>query len=57
MVCDGDYGSITKAAVKLFQLAGGLKADGLAGTETQTLLFSDSAPRNPYAAVTPAPKK
>ena len=57
VVCDGDYGSITKTAVKLFQLAGGLKADGLAGTETQTLLFSDSAPRNPYAAVTPAPKK
>ncbi|MCR4622719.1 MAG: polysaccharide deacetylase family protein [Clostridiales bacterium] len=57
VVCDGDYGSLTKAAVTLFQKAGGLHADGLAGIETQTLLFGPDAPRNPYAAVTPAPKK
>ena len=57
VVCDGDYGSLTAAAVKLFQMAGGLHSDGLAGAETQTLLFSDGAPRNPYAAVTPAPPK
>ena len=57
VVCDGDYGSLTTAAVKLFQMAGGLHSDGLAGAETQTLLFSEDAPRNPYAAVTPAPPK
>ncbi|HPY94459.1 MAG TPA: peptidoglycan-binding domain-containing protein [Clostridia bacterium] len=40
---DGDYGSLTEAAVTAFQLANGLKADGIAGQDTQTLLFSNQA--------------
>ncbi|MBQ3668244.1 MAG: polysaccharide deacetylase family protein [Clostridia bacterium] len=44
---DGDYGSNTKLAVQLFQRYNGLEADGLAGSATQTLLFSSAAVRNP----------
>jgi peptidoglycan hydrolase-like protein with peptidoglycan-binding domain len=40
---DGDFGSGTEAAVKAFQENNGLKADGLAGRATQTLLFSEEA--------------
>ena len=54
---DGDYGSITRAAVVLFQSENGLAADGLAGAETQKKLFSESALPNPSAAVTPSPQK
>lgn len=41
---DGEYGNQTKTAVQKFQERAGLKADGIAGVETQTLLFSDEAP-------------
>lgn len=40
---DGDYGSGTEAAVLAFQQMNGLKADGIAGKDTQTRLFSDDA--------------
>lgn len=54
---DGDYGSVTRAAVVLFQEQNGLTADGLAGAETQKKLFSEEALPNPTAAVTPLPQK
>ncbi|MCR4620951.1 MAG: peptidoglycan-binding protein [Clostridiales bacterium] len=41
---DGIYGNGTKTAVQKFQQKAGLKADGIAGVDTQTLLFSDDAP-------------
>jgi len=44
---DGDYGSRTEAAVTTFQRANGLKADGIAGQDTQTLLFSEQAKPRP----------
>lgn len=40
---DGKYSAETKAAVKTFQAANGLKADGVAGVKTLTLLYSDEA--------------
>lgn len=40
---DGDYGSGTEAAVKEFQKNNGLKADGIAGSATQTKLYSADA--------------
>ena len=40
---DGDYGSATKAAVKLFQKQAGMTVDGVAGTATQTAIYSSSA--------------
>ncbi len=40
---DGAYGSATVAAVKAFQSSNGLKADGIAGGETQKLLYSGKA--------------
>jgi len=40
---DGTYSAETKAAVKTFQDANGLKADGIAGTKTLTLLYSEEA--------------
>lgn len=40
---DGVYGSGSIAAVKAFQKANGLTADGLAGTKTFKILFSSSA--------------
>ena len=40
---DGNYGSGTVAAVKAFQAANGLKADGIAGSATYAKLFSGSA--------------
>lgn len=48
----GYYGSATYSAVKAFQQANGLKADGIAGTETQTKLFSTSTTVNPTAYTT-----
>lgn len=40
---DGHFGSNTQAAVIQFQAVNGLAADGLAGSQTQTLLFSGNA--------------
>ncbi len=40
---DGNYGYRTVAAVKAFQERNGLKADGIAGPATQSLLFGTSA--------------
>ena len=40
---DGNFGSNTHNAVVQFQAVNGLAADGLAGNQTQTLLFSGSA--------------
>lgn len=44
---DGDYGEKTKKAVRTFQRSAGLDVDGLAGKDTQTLLFSEDAPTAP----------
>ena len=41
---DGEFGSRTKDAVKLFQKAAGLKQDGVAGTATLKALAKKSAP-------------
>lgn len=43
---DGKYGKSTTEAVKAFQQQNGIKADGIAGGETQTTLFGDSAKGN-----------
>ena len=42
----GYYGSATFAAVKAFQQDNGLKADGIAGNETQTKLFAANGSNN-----------
>ena len=42
---DGEFGSRTKDAVKLFQKAAGLKQDGVAGTATLKALAKKSAPQ------------
>ena len=40
---DGNFGSNTQSAVIQFQAVNGLAADGLTGSQTQTLLFSGNA--------------
>ncbi len=52
---DGDFGSKTQTAVKLFQQTAGLEATGIADNATLTLLYSDEAPRTEYAQITPSP--
>lgn len=49
---DGDFGEGTEAAVKAFQKANGLTADGKVGTQTLSKLNSSSAKR---ASATPKP--
>lgn len=39
----GYYGPVTEQAVRLFQSNNGIKADGIAGSETMSLLKSDNA--------------
>lgn len=60
---DGSFGAKTQTAVKAFQERAGLEASGIADSNTQTLLFSDSAPYaagvaspTPSAASTPEPE-
>ena len=55
---DGVFGTKSVAALKAFQKANKLKEDGICGTTTSNLLFSDkaiAAPPAPTAAATPAP--
>ena len=47
---DGDYGSTTASAVKLFQTAAGLSATGTADAATLRALYSNNAPKNPSTA-------
>ena len=53
---DGDYGSTTKLAVKLFQYYNGLTYDGFAGAKTQEVLFSSLAKRNTSGYVAGEPE-
>lgn len=48
---DGQFGPGTRTAVTEFQRQNGLGADGIVGTETSTLLYSDAA----KVAITPEP--
>lgn len=41
---DGVYGQSSFVATGFFQMACGMEPDGIAGTETQKLLFADNAP-------------
>lgn len=49
---DGEYGSITEKAVKLYQSVAKLTETGKADKETLASLFSSSAPKNTGSAVT-----
>lgn len=51
LTADGKFGDSTMTAVKSFQKAHGLTADGIAGSQTLTLLYSLAA----EAAATPKP--
>ena len=60
---DGSFGGKTQTAVKAFQERAGIEASGIADSNTQTLLFSDSAPYaagvaspTPAVAATPEPE-
>ena len=44
---DGEFGPGTREAVLLFQKKNGLDMDGLAGEETQRVLYSEEAVPNP----------
>lgn len=50
---DGEYGGATARAVEGFQLVHGLKADGIAGEQTLSLLYSAAA--GTYTPITPTP--
>ena len=52
---DGNFGSNTQTAVKLFQQAAGLDVTGVADNATLTLLYSADAPMTENANITPAP--
>lgn len=53
---DGNYGQQTKAAVEAFQRANGLRVDGIAGRNTQQVMFE--SPNVVYAsAATPTPTR
>ena len=47
---DGDFGSNTASAVKLFQKAAGLSETGTADSQTLRALYSNNAPKNPSGA-------
>ena len=50
---DGQYGNGTKSAVRIFQQQHGLDADGVAGQQTMTVLYSADAQ---YIVITPTPQ-
>ena len=52
---DGNYGTGSMNAVKAFQSKHGLTADGLAGTKTYKILFSDDAKSAGSTVITPVP--
>ena len=52
---DGAYGKNTKKAVEEFQRNNGIKVDGVAGKETQTILFESTAVIPAGETPTPAP--
>jgi|GEM_PF-1120761 peptidoglycan hydrolase-like protein with peptidoglycan-binding domain len=54
LAVDGIYGRQTRRAVIQFQRAKGLKADGIAGNETLSLLYGSGAPQAAAAPATPA---
>ena len=56
----GGYYKVTRSAVRAFQKQNGLKADGIAGKDTQIALYSVSAvpaSATPVPTATPAPQK
>ena len=53
---DGSYGNQTSTAVRAFQRANGLTADGVAGKATLTHLYEDPDVVYSSTAVTPTPK-
>ena len=52
---DGSFGEGTSAAVRAFQQANGLEADGIAGTGTLNALYASDAITAAQAAQTPTP--
>ncbi len=52
---DGNFGSNTQTAVKLFQVAVGLEPTGIADAAMQNALYAEDAPRTADAPATPAP--
>ncbi len=50
---DGDFGNGTEAAVKAFQRAAGMTADGIATHEVQKAMYAEDAPRTGTALVAP----
>ncbi|MDD3212967.1 MAG: peptidoglycan-binding protein [Eubacteriales bacterium] len=49
---DGNFGTATKTALVAFQKANNLVRDGVAGTNTQSVLFSNSAVKNTVSTST-----
>lgn len=54
LATDGKFGALTEAAVKRFQSANGLKADGIVGPQTWTVLLTATVPL-PTPASIPIP--
>ncbi len=54
---DGDYGQGTADAVKAFQRANGLKADGVAGSGTFSMLYSSNAKTYRQSLLTATPRR